>query len=115
LVQKGDSDQKQAPGTKGDRKRSDVVAFVIHGIALAGKKSLLYEYDILCDNQVTINIFRNKAMFKNIRSTDDSISVGGVGGILEVNLVDLHGFGEVYYNPECMLANILCQHDRKKK
>ena len=37
---------------------------------------------------------------KNIRKTSDPISVGGVGGVLEVDLVgDLPGFGEVYYNP----------------
>ena len=39
-------------------------------------------------------------MLKNIRKTSDPISVGGVGGVLEVDLVgDLPGFGEVYYNP----------------
>jgi hypothetical protein len=106
--------QKQATVTKGNKKKADTVVFVIHEIALAGKASLLDEYDILCDNQATINIFRNENMLKNIRSTDDPISFGGVGGILEVTLVgDLPGFGEVYYNPEC-IANILCYHDLAK-
>jgi len=111
--EKKGEDQKQATVTKGSKKVEDM-AFVIHEIALAGKKSLLDEYDILCDNQATINIFRNKDMLRNIRTTDDPISVGGVGGVLEVNLVgDLPGFGEVYYNPEC-IANILCYHDLAK-
>ena len=69
---KGETDQKQATVTKGSKKVDDM-AFVIHEIALAGKKSLLDEYDILCDNQATINIFRNKDMLKNIRTTDDPI------------------------------------------
>ena len=56
------------------------MVFVIHEIALAGKNSLLDEYDILCDNQATIDIFRNT--LKNIRKTSDPISVGGVGGVL---------------------------------
>ena len=47
--------------TKGS-KRSDEV---IHEIALAGKKSLLDEYDILFDNQASINIFRNEEYQKN--------------------------------------------------
>ena len=57
---KGETDQKQATITKG--KKSDNMVFVIQEIALAGKKSLLDEYDILCDNQATINIFRNNDM-----------------------------------------------------
>ena len=65
------------------------------------KSRYLSEYDILCDNQATINILRNKNMMRNIRITSDPISVGGVGGVLEVDLVgDLPSFGEVYYNPE---------------
>ena len=83
------------------------MVFVFHKIALAGKKSLLDWYDILCNNQATINIFRNKDMLKNIRTTNDPISVSGVGGVLEVNQVgNLPGFGEVYYNPEC-IVNVL--------
>ena len=89
------------------------MAFVIHEIALAGKKSLLDEYEILCDNQATIEIFRSRDMFIDIRP-NHRISVGGVGGVLEVDLVgDLAGFGEVYFNPDCT-ANILCYHDLAK-
>ena len=85
--------REQATVTKGSKKADDMV-FVIHKIALAGKKSLLDEYDILCDNQAMINIFRSKDMLKNIRTSNDPISVGGVGGVLEVNLVgDLPVFG----------------------
>ena len=58
---------------------------MVNDVALASKKSLLDEYDILCDNQATINIFRNKDMLTNIKRTRDPISVGGVGGILEVD------------------------------
>ena len=54
-------------------------------------------------------------MLTNITKTNDTISVGGVGGILEVDLVGhLPGFGMVYYNPNC-IANILCFHDLAKK
>ena len=89
--------------TKGSKRCDEV----IHEIALAGKKSLLDEYDILFDNQVTINIFRNEEHQKTNNPTS-------VGGVLEVDLVgDLPGFGEVYFNLEC-IANILCHHDLAK-
>jgi hypothetical protein len=88
---------------------------MVHDVAFANKKSLLDEYDILCDNQATINIFKNKDMLVNVTRASESISVGGVGGILEVDQIgELPGFGKVYYNPDC-IANILCFHDLAKK
>ena len=59
----------------------DELVFVTHEISLASRKSLLDEYDILCDNQACI--FRNRNMSVNITKTDEAISVGGVGGILD--------------------------------
>ena len=54
---KGENDQKQATVTKGDKKwlhTPQEVECVIHEIAwIAGKKSLLDEYDILCDHKCT--------------------------------------------------------------
>ena len=76
----------QVKEKKGETDKGDDMVFLIYDQnALAGKKSLLDEYDILCDNQATINIFRNKKMLKNIRKTSDPISIGGVGGVLEVD------------------------------
>ena len=114
---KSDKEIKQVNVTKTDKKKSDKgeVAFMVNDVALANKKSMLDEYDILCDNQATINIFRNKDMLTNIKRTRDPISVGGVGGILEVDQIgELPGFGKVYYNPDC-IANILCFHDLAQK
>jgi len=54
---------------------------------LARKKALLDEYDILCDNQGTISILKNRNMIVNITKTDDAISVVGVGGILDMHQV----------------------------
>ena len=89
----------------------DELVFVMHEIALASRKALLEEYDILCDNQATISIFRNINMLVNITKTEDAISVGIVGGILDVDQIgELPGYGRVYYSPDC-IANILCFHD----
>ena len=77
-----------------------------HEIALASRKASLDEYDILCDNQATISIFRNRNKLVNITKTDDAISVGGIG-VLDVDQIgELPGLGRVYYNPDCV-ANIL--------
>ena len=87
------------------------MVFVGIEVVAANKTSLLDEYDVLCDNQATINVFRNKKLLKHIRSIDDEVSVSGVGGSLDLTMKgDLPGFGEVYYHPDC-LANILCFHD----
>ena len=86
------------------------MVFVSIEVVAANKTSLLDEY-VLCDNQATINIFRNKKLLKNIRSINDGVSVSGVGGSLDLTMKgDLPGFGEVYYHPDC-LANILYFHD----
>jgi hypothetical protein len=115
---KSENETKQATVTKTDKNKNDKsgdVAFMVHDVAFANKKSLLDEYDILCDNQATINIFKNKDMLVNVTRASESISVGGVGGILEVDQIgELPGFGKVYYNPDC-IANILCFHDLAKK
>ena len=87
------------------------MVFVGIEVVAANKTSLLDEYDVLCDNQATINVFRNKKLLQNIRSIDDGVSVSGVGGSLDLTMKgDLPGFGEVYYHPDC-LPNILCFHD----
>jgi hypothetical protein len=116
---KSENETKQATVTKTDKNKNDKsgdVAFMVHDVAFANKKSLLDEYDILCDNQATINIFKNKDMLVNVTRASESISVGGVGGILEVDQIgELPGFGKVYYNPDC-IANILCfPRPRKEK
>ena len=56
------------------------MVFVGIEVMAANKTSLLDEYDILCANQATINVFRNKKLLQNIRSIDDGVSVSGVGG-----------------------------------
>jgi hypothetical protein len=72
---------------------------MIHEIALAHKKSLIDENDILCDNQATICLFRNKYMVITIEKNSDPITVNGVGGMLMLNEVgELPGFGKVNFS-----------------
>ena len=114
---KSEKEIKQVNETKTDKMKSDksIEVFMVNDVALANKKMLLDDYDILCDNQATINIFRNKEMLTNIKRTRDSISVGGVGGISEVDQIgELPGFGKVYYDFDC-IANILFFHHLAQK
>jgi hypothetical protein len=79
-------------------------------IATVGSK-ILDSYDILCDNQSTVNIFHNKDLLTNIRKARSIISVNGIGGSLVVSMEgDFEGIGTVYYHPKA-IANILCMHD----
>ena len=63
-------------------------------LELVNKRLFLDKYGILSDSQMTVNIFNNINMVTNVRRTDDTISVSGVGGTLKVNQCgDLPGFG----------------------
>ena len=105
---------KKSAVAKADKKKNEHianVAFVNIEIVAANKSSLLNDYDVLCHNQSTINLFKNKYLLSNIRQVEEGVTVNGVGGSLDLNMVgDLPGFGTVYYHPSCV-ANILCFHD----
>jgi hypothetical protein len=63
---------------------------------------------ILCDNESTVDIVKNKNMITNIRQTKKPIEITGIGG--EPTRVqqegDLLGYGAVYFHPD-VTANIL--------
>ncbi len=63
---------------------------------------------ILCDNESTIDVVKNKGMVMNIRNTDKPIEIMGIGGepIKIIQIGDLMGYGTVYYHPD-VAANIL--------
>jgi hypothetical protein len=66
---------------------------------------------ILCDNESTVDIIKNKSMVTNIRNTNNPIELTGIGGEpIRVNKVaDFLGFGTVYHHPS-VAANILSLH-----
>jgi hypothetical protein len=71
--------------------------------------------DILCDNQSTVNIFKDSSLLSNVRKAKKKVSITGIGGtIVATRVGDLDGFGEVYYHPESV-ANILSFHDLASK
>jgi hypothetical protein len=67
--------------------------------------------EVLADNQATVSVFGNADLLTNIRLADNAITVEGIGGKTDLNLVgDFDLFGEVYYSPN-IKSNILCFAD----
>lgn len=76
----------------------------------------LDQYDVLCDNEASIDVFHNKELLTNIRPATNVMTISGIGGKLVVNKVgDFELFGiTVYYHPES-IGNILCYYDLVKR
>lgn len=89
---------------------------VTYSSAVLSNNEDLDNFDILCDNQSTVNLIKEQRLLKNIRVAKRPLNVSGINGQkLFVNLVgDFGDFGEVYYHPRA-LANILCFHDLARK
>jgi hypothetical protein len=57
---------------------------------------------ILCDNESTVDIIKNRNMVTNIRSTNNPIEITGIGGqpIRIKHIGDLKGYGTIYHHPD---------------
>lgn len=89
---------------------------VTYSTAVLSHDEYLESFDILCDNQSTVNLFKESRLLKNIRLAERPLNVAGINGQkLRVTQVgDFGDFGEVYYHPSA-LANILCFSDVAKR
>jgi len=63
---------------------------------------------ILCDNESTVDIFKNRNILKNIKTSNKPIRLKGIdGNTIEVKEEgELLGYGTVYYHPK-VTANII--------
>jgi hypothetical protein len=114
-----EADEKINNGKKSltifDEDNEELGLMVHEDLVAAVQAKGLDEYDVLCDNQSTVSVFWNKKMLKNIRETNKTTNLTGIGGKVAVTKVgDLPGYGEVYYHPTSP-ANILCFSDLNKK
>jgi hypothetical protein len=76
-------------------------------VLAAGKHLMISPYWILCDNQSSVDIIKNRSLVSNIRTTKNPIRVFGIGGSVDVmEEGDLAGYGVVYVH-DGALANIL--------
>jgi len=89
---------------------------VTYSTAVLNNNERLEPFDIHCDSQSNVNLFKEKSLLKNIRPAMRPLHVAGISGQkLKVTQVgDLGDFGEVYYHPDA-LVNILCFSDLASK
>jgi hypothetical protein len=71
---------------------------------------------LLCDNESTVDIIKNKDMLTNLRRAKKQIEVSGIGGEPQRITIegDLLGYGTVYYHPD-VAANILSFFNMTKR
>jgi hypothetical protein len=80
-----------------------------------GDGGLLPQSWVLLDNQSTVDVFSNRAMFRSVRRNTKVLRIHCNAGAVELDHVgDLSGYGTVWYNPGGM-ANILSLAKVKEK
>ena len=64
---------------------------------------------MLLDSDSTVSIFRNQDMLTNIHEVDEPLYLETNGGGYQVsnNMGTVKNIGEVWYNPESSIANVL--------
>lgn len=82
-----------------------------YDVALVVTSELCFfsHYDVLLDNEASLNIFSNLKLLTGLRRAEKSVSVGGtqLGGAVTVNEEgDFGELGKVFYSPGAS-ANIL--------
>lgn len=94
-------------------EQANVVYTLLDDAVLVHSK--IAPYDVLADNQATVSIFGQKDLLKNIRKSQNKITIQGIGGKVVTDLVgDFDFFGEVYYSPSAT-ANVLSFSDLQNK
>jgi hypothetical protein len=85
-------------------------------VALAATTEEINPMWVLCDNDSTIDVFKNRAILVNIRRADKPIKLKGIEGkTIKINEEgDLIGYGKVYYHPQ-VTANVLSFHDMARR
>jgi hypothetical protein len=71
---------------------------------------------ILCNNELTVDIFKNKDILESLRKTNKPIRLKGIkGNTLEIDEEgDLLGYGQVYYHPK-VTANVLSFYNMTRR
>jgi hypothetical protein len=93
----------------GENRSGENVAFA------AGNRRLFDKNSVHIDNQASVAVFCNENLLTNIRSSDHSMRINGVGGSIVCNEIgDYEWYGEVYF---CKAAptNILCFYDVQER
>ena len=81
------------------------------GIALvvSSERCMFTQYDVLLDNEASLNIFNNKSLLTRIRKSEHSIKVSGIqagGGVTVGSEEEFGEFGTVFHSGDAS-ANVL--------
>jgi hypothetical protein len=84
-------------------------------VTLAVTKMEINPWWILCDNESTVDIFKNKNMLVDFKKTRNPIKIKGIDGnaVLVDQEATLPGYGRVYYHPQ-VAANVMSFHNMSK-
>jgi hypothetical protein len=105
--------QKMAEMNETDKESSNDVSFC--NIDQHITKSVKLKNMLLLDNQLTVDLFCNKKLVKNISQVHDTMTVMGKGGTLTTKTkAGLKGYGKVWFN-ERAITNILSLKNVSKK
>jgi hypothetical protein len=104
---KDTSKNKEITAAIGNNEQTEIAMTTLQ-VTLAVMRSEIDSMWILCDNESTVDIFKNKNILTNIRKSNNPIRLKGIeGNTIEVNEEgDLLGYGPVYYHPN-VTANII--------
>ena len=75
--------------------------------------NVLHDYHVIHDSGANCGIFKNINILKNIRLSNETATINGIGGNLTTNVIGtFHNKHDVYYHPDAV-ANILSQSAEK--
>ena len=99
-----------------DSMHKDDEDYQEHQVLATSRGARPGKYEVLLDNQSTVDIFVEESLLSNIREADEAYMIEGIGGMIYTNLIgDVQHFGAVKFSPDG-LANILSKarvRDRK--
>jgi len=76
-------------------------------------ENLLHDNHVIHDSGANCGIFKNINILKNIRLTNETATINGIGGNLTTNVIGtFHNKHDVFYHPDAV-ANILSQSAEK--
>ena len=79
----------------------------------AYRSNSMHDFHVMLDSGANCGIFKNAQLLTNLKETDCTVTISGIGGKLTTNIVGIfNGTSEVFYHAEA-IANILSQSQER--
>ena len=79
----------------------------------AYRSNSMHDFHVMLDSGANCGIFKNAQLLTNLKETDCTVTISGIGGKLTTNIVGMfNGTSEVFYHAEA-IANILSQSQER--